>query len=49
MLSKRRWLVVVLAVLAVRLGAADVVAKSPEPSPLADAVQHRDNQAYSRC
>ena len=42
MLSKRRWLGAVLAVLAVRLGAADVVVKSPEPSPLADAVQHGD-------
>lgn len=40
MLSKRRWFGVLLAVLAVRLGAADVVVKSPEPSPLADAVEH---------
>ena len=44
MLSKRRWLGAVLAVLAVRLGAADVEVKSPEPSPLADAVQHGDAQ-----
>ena len=44
MLSKRRWLGAVLAVLAVRLGAADGVVKSPEPSPLADAVQHGDAQ-----
>ena len=42
MLSKRRWVGVVLAVLAVRLGAADVEVKSPAPSPLADAVQHGD-------
>jgi len=41
MLSKRWWFGVVLAV---RLGAADVEVKSPEPSPLADAVQHGDAQ-----
>ena len=42
----RRWLgpvVVAVAVLAVQLGAANVVATTPEPSPLADAVQH-DNK-----
>src|SRR5450631_1796981 len=44
MLSKRPWLGAVLAVLAVRLGAADVEVKTPEPSPLADAVQHGDAQ-----
>ena len=43
----RRWLgpvVVAVAVLAVQLGAANVVATTPEPSPLADAVQHGDAQ-----
>src|SRR3954470_152002 len=44
MLSKRPCLGAVLAVLAVRLGGADVVLKSPEPSPLADAVQRGDAQ-----
>src|SRR5437016_13930794 len=47
MLSKRRWLgafVVALAVLAVRVGAAEVVVTNPGPSPLADAVQHGDAQ-----
>src|ERR1700740_1823291 len=44
MLSKRRWLGAVVAVLAGRLGAADVEVKSPQPSPLADAVQHGDVQ-----
>jgi len=44
MLFKRRRLGAVLAVLAIRLGAADIVVKSPEPSPLADAVQHGDAQ-----
>jgi len=33
-----------VAVLAVQLGAANVVATTPEPSPLADAVQHGDAQ-----
>src|ERR1700676_4564295 len=47
MLSKRRWLVAVLAVLAVRLGAADVEVKSPAPSPLADAVQRGDAQSVN--
>src|SRR5262245_32408228 len=45
MLSKRRWLgsvVVAVAVLAVRLNAAEVVATNPEPSALADAVQNGD-------
>src|SRR5262249_43485384 len=41
----RRWLgPVVVALLAVKLGAATVVATTPEPSPLADAVQHADEQ-----
>jgi len=44
MLFKRRRLGAVPAVLAIRLGAADIVVKSPEPSPLADAVQHGDAQ-----
>ncbi len=48
MLSKRRWLrtfVVAVAMPVARLGAADVVAAVPEPSPLADAVQHGDVRA----
>jgi uncharacterized protein len=45
MISKRMWVGAVLAVLAVRLSAADVEVKSPQPSPLADAVQHGDTQA----
>lgn len=47
MLTKGRWLgpvVVALAVLAVGLNAAEVVVTSPEPSPLADAVQRGDAQ-----
>src|SRR5215472_16085599 len=47
LLSHRQWLgpvVVAVAVLAVKLGAATVVATTPEPSPLADAVQHGDPQ-----
>ena len=46
-LSHRRGLgavVVAVAVLAVKLGAATVVAPTAEPSPLADAVQHGDAQ-----
>jgi len=45
MLRKRRWLRTLLVstvIPAARLGAADVVATNPEPSPLTDAVQHRD-------
>jgi uncharacterized protein len=48
MLSKRWWLggvAVAVALLAVRLGATDVVWTAAEPSPLADAVQHGDAQA----
>src|SRR6266404_2309317 len=46
MLSKRWWVGAVLAVLAVRLGAADVVAKSPQPSPLADGATALHWAAY---
>ena len=44
MLSRRRWLVTFIAVAmpVARLGAADVQTPVPEPSPLADAVQHGD-------
>jgi ankyrin repeat protein len=45
MRPKRKWLGAVLVVLAVRLAAADISVKSPEPSPLADAVQHGDAQS----
>src|SRR5262245_35372218 len=48
MLSRRWWLeavVVAVAVLAVRLGAQDVVWAPAAPSPLADAVEHGDAQA----
>src|ERR1043165_1340509 len=45
-LSHRRGLgpVIAVDVLAVKLAAATVVAPTPEPSPLADAVQHGDAQ-----
>lgn len=46
--NKRRWLrtfVVAVAMPVARLCAADVMAAVPEPSPLADAVQHGDVQA----
>ena len=42
MVSKRQWLGVVVAVLAVRSGAADVAVTNPAPAPLVDAVQHGD-------
>jgi uncharacterized protein len=48
MSSKRWWpgaVAVAVALLAVRLGATDVVWTAAEPSPLADAVQHGDAQA----
>jgi ankyrin repeat protein len=48
MLSKRRWLgavIAAVAVLAVRLGAADVVWTTAAPAPLADAVERGDAQA----
>jgi len=44
MLSKLGWVGAGLVVLAIRLGAADVEVKHPDPSPVADAVQHGDAQ-----